>query len=139
MSHLSACNSVIKHNPSLKKRYLYNENKLNLKIVNSINARSSLKSYLQNRYKDILYGIENNKLMKFIIPKDPQFSSIAQSCPTLCDLMDCSIPGFPVHHQLPELAQTHIHRVSDAIQPCHPLSLPYPLALNLSQHQGLFK
>ena len=52
-----------------------------------------------------------------------QFSSVTQSCPTLCDPMDCSMPGFPVHHQLPELAQTHVHRVSDAIQPSHPLFL----------------
>ena len=62
-------------------------------------------------------------------------SSDAQSCPTLCDPMDCSTPGFPVHHQLPELAQTHVHRVSDAIQPSHPLSLPptpsiYPSVAN---------
>ena len=53
--------------------------------------------------------------------------------------MDCSIPGFPVHHTLPELAQTHVHRVSDAIQPSHPLSSPSPPAFNLSQHQGLFQ
>ena len=66
------------------------------------------------------------------------FSSVAQSCPTLCDPMDCSTPGFPVHHQLPELIQTHVHRVSDAIQPSHPLSSPSPPAFNLSQHQGLF-
>ena len=68
-----------------------------------------------------------------------QFSSVAQSCPTLCDVMDCSTPGFPVHHQLPELAQTHVLWVSDAIQPSHPLSTPSPPALNLSQHQGLFQ
>ena len=67
-----------------------------------------------------------------------QFSSIAQSCPTLCDPMDCSMPGFPVHHQLLELAQTHVHQVGDAIQPSHPLSSPSP-AFNLSQHQGLFQ
>ena len=65
--------------------------------------------------------------------------SIAQSCPTLCDPLDCSAPGLPVHHQLPELAQTHVHRVSDAIQPSHPLSSPSPPAFNLSQHQGLSK
>ena len=63
-------------------------------------------------------------------------SSVAQSYPTLCDPMDCSIPGLPVHHQLPELAQTHVHRVSDAIQPSHPLSSPSPPAFNISQHQG---
>ena len=68
-----------------------------------------------------------------------QFSSDAQSCPTLCDPKDCSIPGLPVHHQLLEPTQTHVHWISDAIQPAHPLSLPSPPALNLSQHQGLFK
>ena len=69
----------------------------------------------------------------------PQFSSVTPSCPTLCDPMDCSTPGFPVHHQLPELAQTHVHWVSDAIQPSHPLSSPSPPAFNLSQPQGLFQ
>ena len=54
-----------------------------------------------------------------------QFSSVTQSCPTLCDPMNCSMPGLPVHHQLPEFTQTHVHRVSDAIQPSHPLSSPY--------------
>ena len=67
------------------------------------------------------------------------FSSVTQSCPTLCDPMDCSTPGFPVHHQLLEFTQTHFHWVGDAIQPSHPLSFPSPPALNLSQHQGLFK
>ena len=61
-----------------------------------------------------------------------QFSSVAQSCPTLCDPMNHSTPGLPVHHQLPESTQTHVHRVSDAIQPSHPLSSPSPPALNLS-------
>ena len=65
-------------------------------------------------------------------------SLVAQSCPTLCDLMDCSTPGLPVHHQLPELTQTPVHWVGDAIQPSHPLSFPSPPAFNLSQHQGLF-
>ena len=68
-----------------------------------------------------------------------QFSSVAQSCPTLCDPMNRSTPGLPVHHQLPELTQTYVHRVSDAIQPSHPLSSPSPPAPNLSQHQGLFE
>ena len=66
-------------------------------------------------------------------------SSVIQSCPTLLDPIDCSMPGFPVYHQLPELAQTHVHGVSDAIQPSHPLSSPSPPALNVSQHQGLFQ
>ena len=68
-----------------------------------------------------------------------QFSSVAQSCLTLCDPIDCSMPGFPVHHQLPELAQTHVHLVGDAIQPSHPLLAPSPHAFNLPQHQGLFQ
>ena len=68
-----------------------------------------------------------------------QFSSVPQSCPTLCDPMDCSIPGFPVHHQLPEFIQTHVYWVSDAIQPSHPLSSPSSPAFNLSQRQGLFQ
>ena len=67
-----------------------------------------------------------------------QFSLVAQSCPTLCDPMDCSMPGFPVHDQLPELAQTHVHWVGDAIQPSHPLLSPSPPTFNPSQHQGLF-
>ena len=64
-----------------------------------------------------------------------QFSSVAQSCPTLCDPMNCSTPGLPVHHQLPEFTQTHVHRVRDAIQPSHLLSSPSPPAPNPSQHQ----
>ena len=67
-----------------------------------------------------------------------QFSSVAQSCPTLCDPMNRSTPSLPVHHQLPEFTQTHVHRVSDAIQPSHPLSSPSPPAPNPSQHQSLF-
>ena len=68
-----------------------------------------------------------------------QFSSVAQSCPTLCNPMNRSTPGLPVHYQLPEFTQTHVHRVSDAIQPSHPLSYPSPSAPNPSQHQSLFQ
>ena len=68
-----------------------------------------------------------------------QFSSVTQLCPTLCNPMGCNIPGFPVHHQLPELVQTQVHQVSDAIQPSQPLSSPSPPAFNFSQHQGLFQ
>ena len=67
------------------------------------------------------------------------FSSVAQSCPTLCDPINYSTPGFPVHHQLPKFTQTHVRRVGDAIQPSHPLLSPSLPALNLSQHQGLFQ
>ena len=68
-----------------------------------------------------------------------QFSSIVQSRPTLCDSMNHSTPGLPVHHQLPEFSQTHVHQFSDAIQPSHPPSSPSPPAPNPSQHQGLFQ
>ena len=66
-----------------------------------------------------------------------QFSSVAHLCPVFCDPMDCSMPGLPVHHQLPELARIHVRWVGDAIQPSHPLSPPSPSAFNISQHQGL--
>ena len=72
-------------------------------------------------------------------PMENHFSSVAQVCPIVCDPMDCSTPGFSVHHQFPELAQTHAHRVGDAIQPSHPLSSPSPPAFSLSQHQRLFQ
>ena len=79
-------------------------------------------------------------LVSFVPVPTPwlQFSSVAQLCLTLCNPMDCSTPGLPVHHQLPEFTQTHVHWLSDAIQSSHPLLSPSP-ALNLSQHQGLFR
>ena len=74
-----------------------------------------------------------------LISVKEQFSSVAQVCPTLCHPMDYSTPGFPVLHHLLEFAQTHVHGVSDAIQPSHPLSSPSPPAFSLSQQQGLFQ
>jgi len=68
-----------------------------------------------------------------------KFSSVAQSCPTLCDPKDGRVTGLPVHHQLPDFTQTHVHWVGDAMQPSHPILSPSPPAFNLSQHQGLFK
>ena len=68
-----------------------------------------------------------------------QFSSVTQLCPTLCDPMDCSMPGLPVHYQLPEFTQAHVPWVGDAIQPSYPLLSPSPPSFNLSQYQGLFK
>ena len=79
-------------------------------------------------------GHRRNKLLFTV----GQFSSVTQSCPTLCNLMNRSTPGLPLYHHLPEVTQTHVHWVGVAIQPSHPLSSPSPLALNLSQHQGLF-
>ena len=73
------------------------------------------------------------------LPLSVQFSSVTQSCPTLCDPTDCSMPGLPVYHQLPEFTRTHVHWVGDAIQPSHPLSSPSPPAFNLSPHQGIFQ
>ena len=76
------------------------------------------------------------------IPNEQSISSVnwvTQSCPTLCDPMNHSTPGLPVHHQLPEFTQTHVHQISDAIQPSHPPSSPSPPALNPSQHQSLFQ
>ena len=78
-------------------------------------------------------------LASLIIQFSQSVSSVTQSCSTLCDPMNCSTPSLPVHHQLPELTQTHVHRVGDAIQPSHPLSSPCPPAPNPSQHQGLFQ
>ena len=81
----------------------------------------------------------SNSITQSLKPDSVQFSSVAQSCPTLCDPMNHSTPGLPVHHQPPGFTQTHIHRVSDAIQPSHPLLSPSPPAPNPSQHQSLFQ
>ena len=83
--------------------------------------------------------MHKERTLKDELPRSVQFSSVAQLCLTLWDPMNCSTPGLPVHHQLPESTQTHVHWVSDAIQPSHPLSSPFPPAPNPSQHQGLFK
>ena len=79
-----------------------------------------------------------SETQKYFLIRSDQIRSVTQSCPTLCDPMNCSTPGLPVHHQLPESTQTHVHRVSDAIQPLHPLLSPSP-APNSSQHQSLFQ
>ena len=75
----------------------------------------------------------------FFLQSNSRFSSVTQLCPTLCDPMNRSTPGLPVHHQLPDFTHTDAHRVSDAIQPSHPLSSPSPPAPNPSQHQSLFQ
>ena len=110
-------------------------------------ARRDKKAFLSDQCKEIE---ENNRMEKtrnlFKKIKDTkgtchasQFSSVAQPCPTLCDPVNHSTPGLPVYHQLPEFTQIHLHRVSDAIQPSHPLSSPSPPAHNPSQHQSLFQ
>ena len=88
---------------------------------------------------NLLMAIRIYKICRIVHWLNILFSSVAKLCLTLCDPMNHSMPGLPVHHQLPEPTQTRVHRVGDAIQPSHPLSSPSPPALNLSQHQGLFK
>ena len=101
----------------------------------------------RNRHREQTYGhrergrkseIYGRVTWKLTFRSD-KIRSVAQSCPTLCDPMNRSTPGLPVHHQLPEFTQTHVHPVSDAIQPSHPLSSPSPPAPNPSQHQSLFQ
>ena len=125
----SLCNLILlSPEPSVKKKINKSQHhslnvSLNLKILSSHLIPLSL--VIQILYKDK--------------PEDVfQFSSVAQSCPTLWDPMDCSMPGLPVHHQLPESTQTHVHQVGDVIQPSHPLLSPSPI-FNFSQHQGLFQ
>ena len=97
-------------------------------------------SRLINRDLHYLLFFCLNTVLNFNISKcSVQFISFAQSCPTLCNPMNRSRPGLPVHHQLPEFTQTHVHQVSDAIQPSHPLLSPSPPAPNPSQHQSLFQ
>ena len=83
--------------------------------------------------------MKNKPGLAILISGSVQFSSVTQSCPTLCDPMNRNTPGLPIHHQLPEFTQTHVHRVGDAIQPSHPLLAPSPPAPNPSQHQSLFQ
>ena len=93
-------------------------------------------------HKDPLLSLKNSKSPPYFIGtiiSPAQFRLVGQSCLTLCDPMDCSTPGFPGHHQLPEPTQTLVHHISDAIQPSHPLLSPSPPALSPSQHQGLFQ
>ena len=91
-------------------------------------------SKLGKEYIKVIYGYPS-----YLTSIQSQFSSVAQSCLTLCDPVECSMSGFPVDHQLPEITQTHDNWVGDAIQPSHPLLSPSPPAFTLSQHQGLFQ
>ena len=105
-------------------------------------SKEELKSLLmkvkeESEKADSNLSIQKTKIMHLV--PTVHLSSVAQSCPTLCNPMNLSTPGLPVHHQLPEFTQTHVHRVSDAIQPPHPLSSPSPPAPNPSQHQTLFQ
>ena len=129
---------------------------LNIRLTNRIHMKVCLKSCLRwsvaHRTSLMSWDLQVNKHLHDWTTDNPelrdrlyyyyfilQFSSVIQSCPTLCDPMNCSMPGLPVHHQLLEFTQTHVHRVGDAIQPSHPLSSPSPLSSNLLKHQGLFQ
>ena len=100
--------------------------------INKLGKNLTLEHYITQKWTKYLNFYSSGRLMTL------QFSSVAQSCPALCDPMNCSTPGLPVHHKL-QFTQTHVHRVSDAIQPSHPLSSPSPPAPNPSKHQGLFQ
>ena len=108
-----------------------------LYIENTKDTMRKLLELIHECSKVVGYKINTQKSLACL--SSVQFNSVAQSCPNLCDPMNCSTPGLPVHHQLPEFTQTYVHRVSDAIQPSHPLSSPSSPAPNLSQHQSLFQ
>ena len=106
---------------------------LTWRVVWSVSeARSLICKWKKEEMKEIIFHKSRVGLVKHL-----QFSSVPQLCPAPCSPMDCSMPGLPVHHQLPELAQTHVHQVGNTIQPSYPLSSPSPPTFNLSQHQGL--
>ena len=111
---------------SLKLKNIYRYNSEDYKYVEEQDKNDRWIS------KNMFVRHQNNFLPSWVC--SVQFSSVTQSCPTLCDPMDCKTPGLPVHHQLPEFTQTHVHWVGDAIQPSHPLSSPSPSTFNLSQH-----
>ena len=104
-----------------------------------IPAMSVIKLYVLGHLCDSQFLAQFFKCKMGPIQVSLQFSSVAQLCPTVCDTMNRSTPGLPVHHQLLEFTQTHVHQVGDAIHPSHPLLFPSPSAPNPSQHQGLFQ
>ena len=104
-------------------------------LLQGIMSTQGLNLGLPHCRKIILWSESQGKLLY----RFSQFSSVAQSCPSLCDPMNRSTPGLPVHHQLLEFTQTHVHWIGDAVQPSHPLSSPSPPAPSPSQHQGLFQ
>ena len=111
----------------------WNQSSLKLLCEQAILFKSN---FISTSGLGVLWRNSMNSFINFF-SSSVQFSP--QSCLTLCEPMNCSMPGLPVHHQHQEFTQTHVHWVGDAIQPSHPLSSPSPHALNISQHQGLFK
>ena len=114
----------------------------NVRVLSKLDLRTTLISHLSVMFSIVVSDPPPDFILTILFllsfPK-PQFSSVAQSCPTLCDPMNRSTPGLPVHHHLPEFTQTHDHRVGDAIQPSHPLLSPSPPVPNPPQHQSLFQ
>ena len=106
-------------------------NDLSAFILSIFSLTSSIECLIVKRNRMIIFTLTYLTLFSSV-----QFISVAHSCPTLCNPMNHSMPGLPVHHQLPEFTQTHVHQVGDAIQPSHPLSSPSPPAPNPSQHQS---
>ena len=123
---------------------LYSSFFLRLLFFGEVLGEEELKSLLMKvKEESEKVGLKLSNQKTRIMASSPissvQFSSVTQSCLTLCNSMNRSTPGLPVHHQLPEFTQTHVHQVTDAIQPSHPLPSPSPPAPNPSQHQGLFQ
>ena len=111
-------------------------------LTEAEDIKKGWQEYTEELYKKDLHDPDNHDGVFTHLEPDIlecEVSSVTQSCPTLCNPMNCSMPGFPVHHQLPEFTQTHIHRVTDAIQPSHPLLSPSSPAPYPSQHQSLFQ
>ena len=108
-----------------------------LKFLACVTLKVQSYIFMEQRFNGLQQ--RNNLLTQSLMVSSVQFSSISQSCPTLCDPMNCSMPGLPVHQLYPEFTRIHVHQVSDAIQPSHPLSSPSPPVLNPSQHQSLFQ
>ena len=122
------------YNPAIPLLGIYPEKTITEKDTCALMLTAALFT-IANTWKQLRCPSIDERIKKCSV----QFSSVTQLCPTLCDPMNHSTPGLLVHHQLPQFTQTHVHRVGDAIQPCHPLSSPSPPSFNLSQHQILFK
>ena len=156
-SNVSAWMSITKHTGTHPRHSMHSPDTHHVFAVTTVGQKAERQSWLSSPKPTTINEMnktwnlkrKNSWLMyiPFIFPSffssynsnSVQFSSVAQSCQTPCNPMDCSTPGIPVHHQPLAFIQTHVHWVSDAIQPSHPLSAPSPLTFNLSQHQGLFK
>ena len=130
IEHIFTCIDIDKHTYI----YLYIESFTYTNYTDMFIYRKFLKLLFNAQGKLFVYFTDGLKQYRKI-----QFSSVTQSCPTLCNPMNCSTPGLAVHHQLPEFNQTHVHRVGDAIRPSHPLLSPSPPAPYPSQHQSLFQ